>query len=230
MLHCAGLSKHHSKELAKMLDALQTAYSTARGAVVAAWMQKNMMTKQDHETDDTISPPPLLAKAIDAARKVGQAGPASMHYGMDRDMTYGHMRALLLDCVRPSDNGTLVGYIPSPGIINTIAKGWTNGVSNGRMSAQVPLINAKLNDPSVLGLVLEQMDEVDDMFNVMLVCKEWNSAIRSMPGFEERLDRAIIHHWNSSRRNSNNNSSGRSSPAYGRYRDWSPDYSGYGSG
>jgi hypothetical protein len=120
------------------------------------------------------------------AKEEGLTGPASMHYEQKDKQGFGHMRALLLDCIKPSIDGKLNGYSPSSVLTHTVAKGWAGGVSRGRMSVLEPLIHIKINEPSLLGLVMEPL-EGSAMWNAMLVNKEWSRVIRSAPGFDLRV-------------------------------------------
>jgi hypothetical protein len=54
------------------------------------------------------------------------------------------------------------------------------------MSVLEPLIHIKINEPSLLGLVMEPL-EGSAMWNAMLVNKEWSRVIRSAPGFDLRV-------------------------------------------
>jgi hypothetical protein len=46
-----------------------------------------------------------------------------------------HLRALILQCIRPAADGALPGYLPSPNIRQTSAKGWAAGPQVGRLAA-----------------------------------------------------------------------------------------------
>jgi hypothetical protein len=172
-----------------------------------------------------------LSKILDAlqaaytrATTAHEEGPnyPQMHYTSTD--CFGHTRAALLDKIKPGLDGSLPGYTPSTNCMLTIAKGWAGGVRSGRMSRYVPPIHAILHDASILGLVLETLEE-ETMQHAMLVNKEWSTIIRSAPGFKAKVEavEALIE-----RRRAYIARSPDSSPR-GGYSGGYNDYRGYGS-
>lgn len=171
MLHGKGLTEHHSNELAAILDALQTAYDGVTKRMLPCFRADGGGEAWPQE----------LTTVLKELIKMGTLNKESMHY------TYwsgSNIRVLLMDCIRPGFDGSLPGYTPSNLCINTIAKDWAKGPRSGRLAAGAkPLILAKLHEPSLLALVLEQL-EGETMINAMRVNKEWNSVICLASGFQ----------------------------------------------
>jgi hypothetical protein len=97
------------------------------------------------------------------------------------------LRGLLLSCIKPSTDGTLPGYTPSPAFQQTYCKGWAKGPQQGRVSvlAGEPLIHSMLDDQalmSVLGLVQERRD----VGRVLLVCRGWSKLLQGDAGFKAK--------------------------------------------
>jgi RNA ligase len=186
MLHLKGLAEHHSQELSRILDALQAAYSKAHDGAGPACMHYSRFDEDHGHT---------RARLLDSIR------PGFMHsFRFDED--HRHTRALLLDSIKPGFDGTLEGYEPAGFMVNTFAKGWAQGVIKTGRFSQEPLIQSKLSDPSILGLVLESLDG-HDMGRAMLVNRKWSSIIRSAPGFEAKVEEVPIKGINWNRRSSN---------------------------
>ena len=228
MLDRRCLAAHHRAELAAILDALQASYGRARGLVLAQALpgpgleaaRSDSVPEAPHGSGSGPAPSgsgaeglgaEALALAADTARRLGGAGPASMHYdtalgrrqprhwcllgapGSASGGGHGLMRTLLLDCVRPGADGSLPGYAPSRGCLATIAKGWAGGPRFGRLAAAAePLIAAKLSgaESSLLGLVLGELDG-RAMAGALLVSREWSVAIRNAPGFADRVEKMV---------------------------------------
>jgi adenylate kinase family enzyme len=182
MLHNKGLTKHHSNELAAILDALQTAYDG---------VTRRMLPCFRVDAGGGEAWPQELTAALKEIIKAGTRNKESMHY------TYwsgSKIRVLLMDCIRPGFDGSLPGYTPSILCTNTIAKDWAKGPRSGRLAAGAkPLILAKLHEPSLLALVLEQL-EGGTMCNAMLVNKEWNSVICLAAGFHLKAKQVVRFH------------------------------------
>ncbi|EFJ39407.1 hypothetical protein VOLCADRAFT_101012, partial [Volvox carteri f. nagariensis] len=86
------------------------------------------------------------------------------------------LRALLLDCVRPAEDGSLPGYTPSPAFTQTWAKGWTQGPSEGRLAPAPPaLLHAMLQD-DVLERCLAPLSG-RDLVAALLVCGRWRRVL-----------------------------------------------------
>jgi hypothetical protein len=88
------------------------------------------------------------------------------------------LRGLILDCIRPGQDGTLPGYTPLPGIAQTHAKGWKNGPAVGRMahmaSAQRSVASA-LSDEGLVAAVLQL--EGTRLVKAQLVSKAWQRLL-----------------------------------------------------
>jgi adenylate kinase family enzyme len=172
MLHAKGLAKHHSEELAAMLDALQAAYA-------------NVTRQMLLSSSSGGGQPEELTTALAEVVRMGTLNRESMHYTYWRG---DKIRVLLMDCIRPGFNGCLPGYTPSSRCVHTIAKDWPNGPREGRLAAGTkPLIHEKLHESSLLARVLEQL-EGGSMGHAMLVNKEWSSVICLAPGFQTKVN------------------------------------------
>lgn len=97
------------------------------------------------------------------------------------------LRGLLLSCIKPSTDGTLLGYTPSTAFQQTYCKGWAKGPQQGRVSvlAGEPLIHSMLDDQalmSVLGLVQGRRD----VGRVLLVCRGRSKLLQGDAGFKAK--------------------------------------------
>jgi hypothetical protein len=153
------------------------------------------------------------------------AGPSSMHFCYYNE-EHGHSRSLLLDCTRPGNDGSLVGYTPATFMTNTFAKAWPKAeLLAGRLSSQEPLIHAKLSDPGILGAVLELLDG-QDMLNAMLTNRRWKNIIESAADFKDKKKKQI--EIMNMHQNLSSESSNDSIFSGGGWRGVD-DYTGYGS-
>ena len=180
MLHHCGLAAHHVTELGHMLDALQVAFDE---------MVTTVGRFLDGETP-TEEKTPQQQAVIHEAKRTNSEPPVSVHY----THWNGHkLRILLMDCIKPSIDGSLAGYSPSNVCVNTIAKGWANGPRAGRMMANrpEPLIHAKLCEPSLLALILDRL-EGEPMSNALLVNKEWSRVLLSSPDLERKAKDLVM--------------------------------------
>ena len=161
-----GLAAHHVVELTHILDALQGEYDKTVEKVVAG------MELTDGGLAVVFYGPLLF--------------PPSMHYS---HWIGNKLRVLVMDCIKPDIDGRLQGYTPSTLCLNTIAKGWANGPRTGRLAArdEEPLISVKLHEPSLLSLIIEQL-EGESMCNAVLVNKEWSRVMLSSPEIKRKVD------------------------------------------
>ncbi len=180
-----------------MMDALQVSYDQARRLVLSALLDSESLAGDGGQLDSASHgvlmemqlPPEAYKSAVKEARSLKASGcPTYMHYVAGSRSVFGHLRSLLLDCVRPGADGRLQGYAPSNCCALTIAKGWSGGVRFGRLAAQEPLIALKLCDVSLLGLVLGRLDGCA-MAYAMVVNRDWDCSVRSSPGFALKAKR-----------------------------------------
>ena len=99
------------------------------------------------------------------------------------------MRVLLLDCIRPGEDGRLEGYAPSANARQTVVKGWPAGPAEpvpggGAPPPPEPPIMAALDD-GLLGLVFDALP-APDAARAMMVCGRWREVVGSSPGFRAR--------------------------------------------
>jgi hypothetical protein len=142
------------------------------------------------------------------------------------------LRGLLLSCIKPSTDGTLPGYTPSPAFQQTYCKGWAKGPQQGRVSvlAGEPLIHSMLDDQALMS-VLGVLQERRDVGRVLLVCRGWSKLLQGDAGFKAKAQQ------HASSRSSRINMTTRShSPDYAYYNErrayrygYNSDSSGYGS-
>jgi hypothetical protein len=96
------------------------------------------------------------------------------------------LRSLVLDCVRPGEDGSLPGYTPSPGFQQTFAKGWARA---GPRGSRLPGL---LQPPPVLQLADESAMSFlrllggKDLVVAQLVCKAWQALLVGDSGYAER--------------------------------------------
>jgi hypothetical protein len=140
------------------------------------------------------------------------------------------LRGLVLDCVRPCEDGSLPGYSPSPGFQQTFAKGWARtGPRGSRLPGllQPPPV-LQLTDEAVMSIV--RLIDGRGVVGAQLVCKAWQAALvgdsryAEMVREEEAAER---------RRRQEEEEEGRRNRRYSsNYYDYDSDdyrYSGYGS-
>ena len=182
MLRSSRLPAHHVVELTHILDALQDAYDKTVEKVIAGVVELT-------DEEEGLAAAVVLVVHNEAAEK--EEGypllpPSSMHYS---HWIGNKLRVLVMDCIKPDIGGRLQGYAPSTLCINTIAKGWSNGPRTGRLAARdEPLISVKLQEPSLLALVLEQLEEGESICKAVLVNKEWSRVMLSSPEIKRKMD------------------------------------------
>ena len=183
MLHAKGLAKHHSDELAAILDALQAAYTGVTRQMLPPPSSVCAPLGEGQGGEGPQAKEETLTAALQEVIRIGTLNKESMHYDY---WSGSRLRVLLMDCIRPGSDGSLPGYTPSSGCMHTIAKDWPKGPRSGRLAAGArPLIHAKLHEPSLLALVLELL-EGEAMGHAMLVNKEWSGVICLAPGFQAK--------------------------------------------
>ena len=221
-----GLAAHHVVELTHILDALQGEYNKTVEQVMTDEFCKE-------PTDERMQLRTAMENESKEENEYLRGGPPrSMHY---THWNGNKLRVLVMDCIKPDIDGRLKGYAPSSLCLNTIAKGWVNGPRTGRLAARdEPLINAKLHEPSLLALVLDQL-EGESMRNAVLVSKGWSSAMLSSPEIKRKVDELkvlqILRNIALSDSVGRDFDGGQSSDdGGGWHRDrYDHDYSGYGS-
>jgi hypothetical protein len=173
----------------------------------------------------------------------GCAEVASMCFNRSTLRTRGSapclLRGLILDCIRPGNNGTLPGYAPSPGLAQTHAKGWKRGpgdVRMARITSACPAATGVLSDEDLAGSILRL--EGRDLVVAQLVCKQWQRllvgdhrycalvAAGRRQALEDKSDG--LYHWLGGY-DSYPYDDGDSSEGYEDYLSHSDRYSGYGS-
>jgi hypothetical protein len=179
-----GLAAHHVVELTHILDALQGEYDKTVEMVIAGEFCKEPVDGGVMQLRMAMEKVGVYSQTDITQNRIG-IPPSSMHYS---HWNGNKLRVLVMDCIKPDMDGRLKGYIPSTLCLNTIAKGWTNGPRTGRLAARdEPLINAKLHEPSLLALVLEQL-EGESMCNAVLVNKEWSRVVLTSPEIKRKVD------------------------------------------
>ena len=101
------------------------------------------------------------------------------------------LRGLILNCVRPGHDGALSGYVPSPGVAQTYAKGWRQGPADGRMAqltSMRPADTSMLSNADVVGCILRL--EGESLVQVQLVCKLWQRMLVGDPRYAARVEQA----------------------------------------
>lgn len=106
------------------------------------------------------------------------------------DKTAPGLRGLILECIRPSTDGSIPGYTPSPAFKQTYAKGWMKGPQQGRMSASAPapLILQKLTNEAAMCVLSKLPVRRMGVGNAMLVCRAWRRLITGDPGFKAQAE------------------------------------------
>ncbi len=96
------------------------------------------------------------------------------------------LRSLILRCIRPSSNGTLPGYSPSPTFQQTYAKGWARGQAAGRLVALLePPPVLQLTDEAAMGFL--RLLGGRDLGSALLVCRAWRKLLAGDAGHGGRL-------------------------------------------
>jgi len=113
----------------------------------------------------------------------------------DDDVGFGHgsstssstswaLRGLVLDCIRPSSDGTMFGYSPSSLMLQTFSKGWKQGPRAGIFVAQ-PSLLLEL-EPCLILIILDNLH--DSVYARMAsVCKCLQTMAKAQPDFQVKM-------------------------------------------
>ena len=95
------------------------------------------------------------------------------------------LRGLVLDCMRPSSDGTMFRYTPSAFMLQTFAKGWKHGPRAGVFAAQPsPLLKL---EPCLLDFILDNPHNTAFARMAVLVCKYLQTLARTGPNFQTKM-------------------------------------------
>ncbi len=108
------------------------------------------------------------------------------------------LRGLILDCIQPKHDGTLAGYKPSDGLVQTFSTGdsdsstniWSEGPAGSERHKTYSDSPVHVFEESILQDVLVAAGDMKvDMRMVACVCKHWNGLVTRTPhlrGLSER--------------------------------------------
>jgi hypothetical protein len=103
------------------------------------------------------------------------------------------LRSLVFDCVRPGQDGTLLGYTPSPGMAQTHAKGWRKwGPTDERMdriTSALPAATSVLRDEDLVEALLRLKGR--QLVEAQLVCKAWQKLLLGDPRYAAKVQLAM---------------------------------------
>lgn len=131
-----------------------------------------------------------LQRALQYAVQHDSASCSSMFYDSQasRFNPAPLLRAKILDCICPAQDGSLPGYTPSPAFKQTYAKGWARGPRDGPYAPHTTTPSIlQLPDGhtmSFLGLL-----EGKDMMRAVLVCNQWGQLLVGHPDFDSKVQR-----------------------------------------
>ena len=91
----------------------------------------------------------------------------------------------MLECIRPSLDGSMFGYTPSSFMLQTFSKGWKQGPGAGIFAAQ-PSLLLKL-EPCLLDIILENLHDAAFARMAVLVCKCLETMARTGPNFQTKM-------------------------------------------
>jgi hypothetical protein len=98
------------------------------------------------------------------------------------------LRSLVLDCIRPRQDGTLPGYTPSPGMAWSHAKSWKWGPADERMvriTSALPAATSVLRDEDLVEALLRL--EGRQLVEAQLVCKAWQRLLLGDPRYAPKV-------------------------------------------
>ena len=109
----------------------------------------------------------------------------SGHGSRTSSSTSWALRGLVLDCIRPSSDGSMFRYTPSASMLKTFSKGWKQGPRAGFLVALPSLL---LNlEPCLIGIILDNLHDVAFARMAVFVCKYLDTMARSRPEFQATM-------------------------------------------
>ncbi|KAL6750543.1 hypothetical protein V8C86DRAFT_844345 [Haematococcus lacustris] len=121
--------------------------------------------------------------------------PLGMYYCKEQAFLPGvittpHLRAQLLDLVRPAHDGSgLPGYQPSPAMAQTFAKAWPKGPLAGRLAPGPEPACTVIQTPHLFELVLAALGG-SSAVKATSVCWTWCRLVRGWPGLVAAVEQS----------------------------------------
>ncbi|KAJ9532486.1 hypothetical protein QJQ45_010552 [Haematococcus lacustris] len=130
-------------------------------------------------------------QAVAALKNGGrEQQPLSMYYSGWQVVATPHLRAQLLDLVRPAHDGSgLPAYQPSAAMAQTFAKAWPKGPLAGRLAPSPEPACAIIQTPQFFELVLAALGGISAL-RAMSVCWTWCRLVRGWPGLVAAVEQS----------------------------------------
>ncbi len=109
----------------------------------------------------------------------------SMYYDQENcNEEAPHLRVVIVDCIKPRENGALFGYTPTQNMVQTFCKGWATGPPlQMRVKVYADARIHVLEEGVLTDLFLSDTDV--DICTVANVCRYWHDLVHTTPRLQE---------------------------------------------